>query len=931
MKKILCFFSLLGWLFLPAQVQQAIPNINPTAFGANDEVTITITNVGPTLWNTGQPDNIYLWAWYFNLEGAQAGNALTNGDWNDSNEAQKLTNNGAGSYSFTLTPSALFGTTNVSKIGFLVKADNGNGDKKSQDMFVDITLNELTLTSPSEYLTVVDSGTSVNVSAISTETANFTLKANGITVNTANGTNYSYNYLVTADANLVLEAYDGQATLTESFEVKLTPANPVPDGMLDGLNINPNDNTKATFVLYAPGKSTVHLIGDFNTWQSNASFSMKKDTARDKFWIELSGLSQGGHTYQYLVDNSIKIADPYSTTILDENNDSFINSTTYPNLPGYPTGSTTNPVTYFSNNETDYNWQITNFQKPEKTDLVIYELLIRDFDNAHSFDSVKARLDYLENLGVNAIELMPVNEFDGNLSWGYSPSFHMGLDKYYGTPTAFKELIDACHARGIAVIIDVVYNHATGQNPFYRMWNTDNGGTGGQASNDNPFFNETPKHTYNVFNDFNHQSRATQNYVERTVKYWLEEYKIDGFRWDLTKGFTQNCTDSDEGCTGSYQKDRVEVLKKYADFQWEVDASSYVIFEHLGGIEEEKEWADYRSNEGKGILLWNNINNNYNEATMGYHDNGKSNFSNVSYKSKGFDNTAAVSYMESHDEERLMYKNLEVGNINGTYSIKSGNTALERMEIAGAFFFTVPGPKMIWQFGELGYEFSINRCSDGSINSNCRTDAKPIRWEYLSNPNRKAIYDTWSRLIELKLNEDIFKTENFNIDLGNSNGLKSIQLTLDSATGNDIKYVTILGNFGVTSQSLNTNFQETGTWYDLMDQSGSTTIAGTTNSINLEPGTFKIYGNKPAILNVESFKTRLDLKLFPNPTNNSFSVSKNINTLKVYTITGKLIKTFKGDFQKGHDFDISNLKQSLYLIKATNNLDEASTIKLVKI
>lgn len=82
---------------------------------------------------------------------------------------------------------------------------------------------------------------------------------------------------------------------------------------------------------------------------------------------------------------------------------------------------------------------------------------------------------------------MPLNEFDGNESWGYNPSFHMALDKYYGTPTAFKQLIDECHARGIAVIIDVVYNHASGQNPFYRMWNTDNGGYGGQAITNAPF------------------------------------------------------------------------------------------------------------------------------------------------------------------------------------------------------------------------------------------------------------------------------------------------------------------------------------------------------------------------------------------------------------------------------------------------------------
>ena len=94
---------------------------------------------------------------------------------------------------------------------------------------------------------------------------------------------------------------------------------------------------------------------------------------------------------------------------------------------------------------------------------------------------------------------MPVSEFDGNESWGYNPSFHMALDKYYGNKTAFKQFIDECHARGIAVILDVVYNHATGQNPYYRMWNTDNGGYGGQASANTVHFSIKLQHTLTVF------------------------------------------------------------------------------------------------------------------------------------------------------------------------------------------------------------------------------------------------------------------------------------------------------------------------------------------------------------------------------------------------------------------------------------------------
>ena len=271
----------------------------------------------------------------------------------------------------------------------------------------------------------------------------------------------------------------------------------------------------------------------------------------------------------------------------------------------------------------------------------------------------------------------------------------MALDKYYGTPTAFKQLIDACHERGMAVILEVVYNHASGQNHYYRMWNTDNGNYGGQASSDSPFFNQTARHSYNVFNDFDHSKQATQDYVKRTVEYWIDKYKIDGFRWDLTKGFTQNCTANDESCTNAYQQDRVDILKEYADYQWAMDSDFYVIFEHLGTNTEESQWVNYRLGEGKGIMVWGNHNFNYNEATMGYHDNGKSNFSWISYLNRGWTVPANISYMESHDEERLMFKNISFGNSSGSYNVQNEATALERQELAGAFYFTVPGPKMI--------------------------------------------------------------------------------------------------------------------------------------------------------------------------------------------------------------------------------------------
>lgn len=823
-------------------VQAQTVTLTPNPFDRDEEITITVSNFDPqTEWGVTE---LYLWAWYFETNGTNAINPSATGtDFNNSPETARFTNNGDGTYSYSFVPSVFYDATDIERIGFLVKSQDGG--RQTQDFLFDVGTFQLILNAPTSSPVILEAGETLSVEAVIGQTADFTLTANGVPVDTQSGiTTYSTTYVVNENTTFVLEATDGTNTESATFDAVIRPTvieEPLPPGLLDGINLDPVDPTTATLVLYAPGKDFVHIIGDFNNWSTNDTYLMKKDSAQDRFWLELTGLTpQTNHMFQYLVELDINIADPYSTTILDEFEDGFIEDVTYPDLPEYPSGSTTQAVTLLRTGDPEFNWSdaTLNFEKPKVTDLVVYELLIRDFDERHSFDAVRSRLDYLQELGINAIELMPVSEFDGNDSWGYNPSFHMALDKYYGTPNAFKQFIEECHSRGIAVILDVVYNHGTGQHPYFRLWNTSRGGFDGVATAENPFFNAEPRHSFNVFNDFNHQSQATRDYVNRTVRYWIEEYRIDGFRWDLTKGFTQNCSANDDSCTNATQPDRIEVLKGYADTQWDLDEDFYVIFEHLGGIQEEEQWANYRLDEGKGILFWNKQTDPYNEATMGFHENGKSNFSAASYQVKGFDIPAAISYMESHDEERLMFKNLEFGNTEGDYAVTDLNTALERMQAAGAFFFTIPGPKMIWQFGELGYEVSIDE--------NGRTGRKPIRWEYLQDPERTAIYDSWADLIRLKLGENIFETTDFSMDLSAPTGLKSIHLTDSNASDGELQNVTIIGNFGMTAQDIDPEFQQTGVWYEFLNNNLKRVVLDANEAIRLQPGEFRIFGDQPS-------------------------------------------------------------------------------------
>jgi hypothetical protein len=745
----------------------------------------------------------------------------------------------------------------------------------------------------------------------------------------------------------------GATTISKKFSVIVNPntvSEAMPVGLVDGINYNTADATKATLVLDAPLKDFVYVAGSFNSWQPSSAYAMKKDPVSGKFWLELSGLVSGANnTFQYWVGDAtplanspslVKTADPYSTLVLSPYDDSSIPATNYPNMPVYPSGQQFE-VTVLKTGQAPYNWQVTNFTKPEKDKLVVYEVLVRDFDANRNYQSLIDRIDYFKNLKINAIELMPVMEFEGNESWGYNTSFHMALDKFYGTSDKLKELIDLCHQNGIAVILDVALNHAFGRNPMVRMWMNDPDGDGfGSPTAENPYFNTVAMHSYNVGEDFNHQSLRTQNYVKRVIKQWVEEYKIDGLRWDLTKGFTQNCPSNvaggQEACTGNYQQDRVDVLKSYADYSWSLDPAHYTIFEHLGTDPEEQQWANYKIAESpsKGIMMWGNLNNAYNELSMGY----TSNISRMTNSSRGFSSHRLMGYTESHDEERLMYKNIQYGNsTNSAHNVKTLSTALSRMSAIGAVSLLVPGPKMIWHFGDLGWDSSIFTCNNGTVNDasatisgDCKLDTKPQpQWtgNWLANAGRSKIYNDWSKMITMKIAEPVFSGTT---TMANTSSLyPNIKITNSAISSGQLKDVLILANFNVTTQNVATGFSYPGTWYNLMD---NTTINVTdVNAVmSIPAGEFRIYGNKQASLAIEDFEKGNSVSLYPNPVSNYFTLNFAAAKVEIYTVTGQLVKSFATDASLDFQYSVNDLKPGLYIVKALNDNNEAQVIKFIK-
>lgn len=775
-------------------------------------------------------------------------------------------------------------------------------------------------TSPADPLVFANADDMINLAGTSYIESDLTITGNGMEIFSGTNSDFNQGYTIpsgSVSSVVVSATYNGETTtdeltiITGDPEVAAAPADVRP-GATD------TDDGDVQLILRAPGKSDIFVVGNFNDWTPSAASRMKKTGDGETFHLLLENLPEGEDLlYQYLIDGNIQQPDPYSTLLLDSNDDPFIGENVFAQIPDYPSEAV-GLVSWHQRARPDFNWQFDNYDRPDPKKMVVYELLVRDFLQDHSYKSLTDTLDYLDRLGVNAIELMPVSEFEGNISWGYNVSFHMALDKYYGSPEDLKTFVDACHERGIAVIIDVVYNHAFSESPLCRMWWDDNAF---RPTPDNPYLNVTARHPFNVGYDFNHESALTKEYVKVTTAYWLEEFKIDGFRWDLSKGFTQNFS-SDVGQWNQYDASRIATIKDYADNVWSVDNDAYMIMEHLGEQSEERELADY----GNSMYFWSGFNphNAFLEASMGY----PADIREVVSENRGFANKNLVAYMESHDEERMQYKNNQFGNSSGGYSTRNEETGLDRVMLSSTFFFTVPGPKMLWQFGELGYDFSINWCNNGSTNEGCRTDPKPIRWDYREDGDRQDVYNWIADLNHLRNNYDFFHGDITRERLNNPGKVLHLSGT-DGA-------VSVSGNFGVSEERLVGIFPSAGTWYDY----ATGEVVEVTNpdaAVDYAPGEYHVYLDQPIERNFDNNigtstnareVARLELSIQPNPTAGNTQINFQLNgrnqvRVELLDISGRLQRVLFAGAGAGAmqvDAAVGDLPAGVYFVRVTDGV-----------
>jgi 1,4-alpha-glucan branching enzyme len=837
------------------------------------------------------------------------------GNWGDNTRQPKLTNKGGGIYELTISPDintfySVSTSELVTKMDFVFRS--ADGSKQTNDLFVSVYTDDLhvNITSPSR-INVLEKNQAFQLTATSTNAADLKIFQNNTEIagQTAT-TTISKSLSIATAGNYWLKATATQNNIVKKDSVyvcirEVTTNESMPVGIQAGINYN--DDQSATLAIYAPKKNNIFIVGDFNSWLPDNNYQMKKDG--DYFWLKIGNLTpQKEYVFQYFIDGTIKVADPYTDKVSDPE-DASISATIYPNLITYPQGKASDRASVLQTAQTPYVWSTTSYSIPQTNKLSIYELLVRDFTTDKTYNAVQAKLNYLKQLGINTIEIMPFSEFEGNSSWGYNPNFYFAPDKAYGTKNDLKALIDECHKQGFIVIQDIVLNHAYSSCPLAKMyWNS----TLSRPSADNPWFNETsPNTAYSWGCDFNHQSQATKDFVDRVTKYWMTEYKIDGFRFDFSKGFTNTPGDG-----SAYDASRIAILERIASKIWEVNPKAYVILEHFTANAEEKELAAY----GNGILLWENINSNFSEAAMGYNQPGKSDFSWAAYEQRGFAKPNLVAYMESHDEERQMYKTETYGNSSGTYNTKVLDTALNRSKMATTFFMMLAGPKMIWQFGELGYDISIDQ--------NTRVGEKPVLWSYYDDSRRKDLFNVYKALLKLRAQYDVFTSGNESLSVGGD--MKKIQLNLADHN------ITLIGNFGVTAQSIIPGFQHTGTWYDFFTGK-ELQVSDLNSNVLLNAGEFQLYSDKklPSFSDlttgIQPLAENSDVRIFPNPVTDVLHIEadKIIEQISIFSVGGQLIKQ-AAPSSTVYTVDFKELNSGIYAV-LVKTFSQSIVKKVIKI
>jgi 1,4-alpha-glucan branching enzyme len=519
-------------------------------------------------------------------------------------------------------------------------------------------------------------------------------------------------------------------------------ARPAPEGTPHGAA--DRGDGRVTFALWAPWKQSVHLIGDFNDWNRDADPLAVDESGL--WWIE-KRLAPGTYGYQFVLDGETVIADPYARRLR------------------WAEGSP-QPHALIEVGAAPYRWNDGDFHIKPLNELVIYELHVGDFSPDGTFAGVMERLDHLAGLGVDAIELMPIQEFPGDRSWGYNPAYFFAPESSYGTPEDLKRLVDAAHQRGIGVILDMVFNHTTSDSPLNLLYPYDQNPYMGSDSN--PW----------GFPDLNHWNDATKRLIHDIQAYWLSEFHIDGFRYDHVEGINWDGESGMSFIAWSARQAKPHV---------------YLIGEHLVGdtgavvraTEVDATWhwrfqrvlaAQLREGEYQG--------NQYGDLDAV--------LSVITFAPDGYtDNAQAINYLESHDEERIALL------VRTNPAIDEAG-AVRKSMLGAIVLFTAQGVPMLYHGQEFGAQAPKT------------TDVSKIPWDNLESDAGQALYRHYAALAYLRHTQGALTGNTFEPLV-----VDPEKKVLVYHRWNDVgSNVVVAVNFSPTPQMVAIPFPQPGRWHE---------------------------------------------------------------------------------------------------------------------
>ena len=716
--------------------------------------------------------------------------------WGDNAAKYKLTYVGPNTWTLSLgNMREYFGMTDatehIQRIALVFR--NGNCSKEGKtagggDIFVDVEPEGYQMRlSSSPSATLVSKPTQVTFTVDVTAPSQIALYVNDTQIKSesdATQLTASYNIAMQGSYAVRATATSAQGSIERTLNIAYpgsSEAGTYPGGVPKMGAVRNADGT-VTFCLAAPGKSSVVLVPSWDNYEILGKNTMQYQDydGQRYFFTTVSGLDNSTwYPYYYIVDGTHKVADPYARLILDPYSDKWLDESIWPDMPKYPYDHFDDVVLAVYKGDFDNSYEFREFQIPDHRNLIVYELLVRDFTGTEgqangegTLRKALEKLPYLADLGINVIELLPVMEFNGNNSWGYNTNFYFALDKAYGAPGDLRDFVDQAHRHGIAVVLDIALNHSDGLHPWYQMYDR----------NANPFYNAEAPHAYSVLNDWKQENPLVQQQWKDALQFWMKSYNVDGYRFDLVKGLG---TSYPGGDTEGFNQSRIDIMKRLHSHLTEVKPDAIHINELLS-----RDTREENAMAADGQLNWNNQNGNSRNYAAGLTTGNDLKYFDDEKCSRT--KNSLISYAESHDEERMAYsaRNSSVA------AIKNNEAAMcNRLGQVAVQMLLTPGSKMIWQFGELGYDFSINSNETGTaVSEEYRTSRKPIRWDYYENATRKELFEIYSQLIDLRNEKPSLFEGNATLTwrAGASDWDQGRSLYLSGITG---EAIAVVGNF----------------------------------------------------------------------------------------------------------------------------------------